>query len=135
MSDIYTGIRAVPKGKRQGTMKECAELGRISYYGKYKTDPKYIELMLNPKSKEKKMSRDKIFAKLVSARSKVRKIREEITHGKDKTKKEKAEKDLKPALIDLEKWTKEFKIADKEREDQLEKEEQLEKKKKSTKKK
>jgi hypothetical protein len=129
MSDIYTGIREVPKGKRQGTMKECAELGRISYFGKYKTDPRLIELMLNPKLKEKKMSRDKIFGKLVASRSKVRKLKEAVTHEKNKTKKAQAEKDLKSALIELEKWTKEFKIADKEKEDQLEKEEQLKKKK------
>jgi hypothetical protein len=33
MSDIYCSIGKVPSGKRLGSMKECAELGQIRYYG------------------------------------------------------------------------------------------------------
>lgn len=44
MSTVYCGICKLPKGKRQGTMKECAELGQVRYYGLHKMDPKTLEL-------------------------------------------------------------------------------------------
>ena len=41
--DIYCGIGPLPKGKRFGTMKECAALSQIRLYGKYKIDQKLID--------------------------------------------------------------------------------------------
>ena len=40
MSNIYCDLGEVPKGKKRGSMKECAESGKISYWGEKKADKK-----------------------------------------------------------------------------------------------
>ena len=42
MSNVYCGIKKVPKGKTMGTMKECHELGQVRHWGK-EVDADYIK--------------------------------------------------------------------------------------------
>ena len=49
MADIFCGIGNVPKNKKRGTMRECAEKGQIRYYGIKKIDSKTLSM-----SKDKK---------------------------------------------------------------------------------
>ncbi|AYV84102.1 MAG: hypothetical protein Hyperionvirus17_22 [Hyperionvirus sp.] len=44
MSDIFCGIKKVPKGSRLGSMKECAEKKQVRYYGVKKIDAKLLEV-------------------------------------------------------------------------------------------
>jgi len=56
MSDIYCGSRDVPKHKKRGSMKECAEKGQISYYGIKKIDPRLFTKVLESKKGKVKHS-------------------------------------------------------------------------------
>ena len=42
MSKIFCDVGEVPKGKKRGNMKECAELGKIKFWGEKKVDKKII---------------------------------------------------------------------------------------------
>lgn len=97
--EIYCGIKKVPKGKRLGTMKECAEKGQISYYGLKKVDPKLIESI--QKGAEKKESRDKLAINMVRLRGRVSKLKKDILGTKNQKEKEKLKKELEKAEKEL----------------------------------
>lgn len=87
--DIYCGIGPVTKGRRTGTMKECAEKKQIRQYGLKKIDPKLL------KHAEKSIikgneSRDKLAVKMVGLRARVKKLKDSGT----KKELEKAEDEL-----------------------------------------
>ena len=46
---IFCGVGDVPKKKKRGSMKECAEKGQVRYYGLKKVDSKLIERVLAEK--------------------------------------------------------------------------------------
>ena len=59
MSEPYCGIKKPPKGYRRGNMKECAEKGKISYFGLKKVDPKIIEAV-----RKQRIAKNKRFIRL-----------------------------------------------------------------------
>lgn len=85
MSDIYCSIGKIPTGKKLGSMKECADLGQIRYYGLKKVDPKLLENIRL--SKTKKESKKNLRLKLIGLRGRVKKIKSQIEFEKDKNKK------------------------------------------------
>lgn len=108
MTDIYCGANKLPKGKRLGTMKECAEKKKISLYGLYKIDPKLIEAVKN--NKVKPVTREKLMLKVVSLKLKIKKARtnlKELEQTKKGSKKgskkgkDKLEKDIKKMVEQL----------------------------------
>lgn len=58
MSKIYCDVGEIPKGKKRGSMKDCAEQGQIKYYGEKKIDKKTLELAVDKKNSKKKGSQN-----------------------------------------------------------------------------
>jgi len=56
MNKIYCDVGEVPKGKRRGSMKECAELGQVRYYGEKKMDKKMVSVAVELKNAKKNKS-------------------------------------------------------------------------------
>ena len=98
MSTIYCGVGKIPKGKKRGTMKECAELGQIRYYGIKKIDQKLID---NAKSSGKKTSRTNLIAKRGSIKGKLYKLRKEAPYEKDEKKKKQMKKEYEKLSKEL----------------------------------
>jgi len=88
MSDIYCGVRDVPKKKKRGSMKQCVEKGQISYYGVKKVDSKLLEKHLN--SKKEKKDATKVLMKMAEQKgtltAKLSKLKKAIDAEKDKKK-------------------------------------------------
>lgn len=108
MSNIYCGARDPPKGKRLGSMKECAEKGQISYYGVKKVDSRLLEAMRKPKKKSKAKFTVKEFEKVGEERgqlqAKVRKMEKQIEVERSSKKKKELQAEhakLKKKLIDV----------------------------------
>lgn len=92
MSNIYCGVGQIPKGKRLGSMKECAELKQIRYYGIKKIDSRLLDIVRSSKKKE---SRSSLLKKLVSYRAKIKVLTKKISETNDKKEKDKIIKDIK----------------------------------------
>lgn len=99
MTDVYCGIKNVPKGRRRGTMKECLEKGQVSYYGLNKIDKKVLEHI------ESKKGKNKGIGELVNERVKVKAQIQKMTtlfkkeEDKEKKKKMKAIIDSKRDIL------------------------------------
>lgn len=107
MPEPYCGIKKIPKDRKRGSMKECAEKGKISYYGIKKVDSKIIELANKPAS-AKKSATDKLRVKIAGAKGKIKNLSGQIKTVKDKTKKAELEKQLKEVEKQLKKDNKEL---------------------------
>jgi len=81
MSKIYCGIKDVPKGSKRGSMKECAELGKVSYYGIKKVDPKMVSLA---QSKKKMPSKDALMKKIIPLRVKIKQLKDKYEENPSK---------------------------------------------------
>ncbi len=99
MSKIFCDVGEVPKTKKRGSMKECAEIGQIKYWGEKKIDKKMIELVVDGKKKKKSLSVMKkeyetLMIKSAGIAGKVKNLIRKIQSEKDekKIKKLKAEK-------------------------------------------
>jgi len=99
MADAYCGIKKVPKGRKRGSMQECAEAGKIAYYGLKKIDTRMLEYAKARGSR--KMTRDKLLIKMASLKGKVKKYTTDINHTKNKTAKTDMEKELKKIKAEL----------------------------------
>lgn len=53
----YCGIKKVPKGRKRGTMAECAELGKVMYYGVEKIDPAILAASVTAEERKRKQKR------------------------------------------------------------------------------
>ena len=106
-SDIYCGSKKVPKNKRVGSMKECAEKGQVSYWGLKKIDTKVLEEAQG----QKKVSLDKARMNKIKLDTRLKKLTKDLDASKDKEKKQSIKKDIEKTKKDLEKATKEFKDA------------------------
>ena len=100
MSNAFCGIGQIPKGKKRGSMKDCAELGQIRYYGLKKIDQRLVDNALGNK-KIKGTASDKLGAKLqelmlelVTVGGRIKKLSGQIQAEKNKTEKEKIGKEL-----------------------------------------
>lgn len=110
----YCGIGKIPKGKHRGSMVECAELGKISYYGIKKIDARLLENCQQQKANSKDNSLQNLRNKQANLIGKIkglaRKFKEEdnITEKKKlKTLAEKANNELTLVKTKLLKLTKE----------------------------
>jgi hypothetical protein len=107
---VYCSIGKIPSGQRLGTMKECADLKQIRYYGVKKIDPKLLEAI--KKNSVKKESRDKLAIQMAMMRGRVSGYNKKISAEKDKDKKAKLQEDLEKAKNELAIAIKKFKQAD-----------------------
>ena len=82
MSEPYCGIKIPAKGKRRGSMKECADKGEIRYYGIKRVDPKLIEYAQS--SRKGKESRESLIKKLVTFRGRLRVAKRDYEEERDK---------------------------------------------------
>lgn len=102
-SKIYCGISEVPKGKKRGSMQECAEKNQIRYYGEKKVDKKIIDSMMETKIFGKSGNIEKQFdnlkIKLAGMISKMKNLTRKIDDEEDK----KGIKKLEKEKTDLEK--------------------------------
>lgn len=100
MSKIFCDVGEVPKNKKRGSMKECAELGQIKYWGEKKADSKMISLVTDKKKKKKSLSDlnkeyVKLTTKLAGIVGKISRIKKDLPYEKDEKKAKKMEKDKK----------------------------------------
>ena len=73
----YCGIKAVPKGKNRGSMKQCAESNQVRLYGLHKIDPK---LLIKDKTPKKPlMTMSKAFAKSSAISGKISRLERSLT--------------------------------------------------------
>lgn len=100
VSKAYCGIGKVPKNKKRGSMKECAEQGQIRYYGLKKIDKRLAENAAKLK-KLKDIAPEKINQKIMKLTieyatllGKIRGVKTKIEGEKDKKKKEKLNKEV-----------------------------------------
>lgn len=92
MSNIYCGVDKVPNGKKRGTMKECAELGQIRYYGQKKIDPRTLAAAKSKKSVPE--TRENLIKMLAGLNGEINRYKGRYENTKDGTtegKKKKAE--------------------------------------------
>ena len=106
-NDIYCGSKKLPKNKRYGSMKECAEKGQVMYWGLNKIDTK----ILNSAQSTKKISLDKARTNKIKFETRLKKLTKDYDASKDKEKKQTLKKELSKTKKELEKATKEYKDA------------------------
>ncbi len=132
MSDIHCGVTKVPKGKKLGSMMECAEKSQVRYYGLKRIDPKILEAA--QKQKSKPATRENLMMKHVEINARKKKLTASLEKEKDKIKKGKIEKDLKKALDQLKAISKDLKIIEAKREKEKQQKKANSKQKRPTKK-
>lgn len=69
--DAYCGAKKVPKNRRRGTMKECADMRQVRFYGINKADPRVIETAKRVKKPE---TRSQLLTKAMKAYLKIKKL-------------------------------------------------------------
>jgi hypothetical protein len=107
MSTVHCGITKPPKGKKTGSMLECAKSKQIRLYGLYKVDPKIIESLKKKKKTKTTMNdteRGKMYDKIIKLKAKRKKLLEE-----DKKKKT-SEEDKKKIKKEIKKIEKELEV-------------------------
>lgn len=117
MSNIYCGIGEVPKGKRLGSMKECAEKKQVRHYGLKKIDPLVIADTVK-QSKQKKVDsskRDKLLIKYTDLKAKLKTMTDTLKNSKEEAKKTKALKDIDKIKPQIQKIVTELKAIDDQR--------------------
>ena len=77
----YCGIKKVPKGRRLGTMKDCAKSSQIRYWGINKVDKQILS-----KQKKKPIKRVKLSDKKVQPSSKIKALKKDISSKTDNIK-------------------------------------------------
>lgn len=137
----YCGFKNIPKGRKRGTMQECAKSGRLAYYGINKVDEKLLEKLLQARKgnkkgktpakmpvKEEDNTLDKQKATIEKYKKKLAERRKEIIDLKeDLKKKEQTRKDIDYEAQEQEKEKeqerKDIEYEKKEREKEKEREE------------
>lgn len=79
--DFYCGVRD-PRGKRYGSMEECAEAGEVRYYGLNKIDRRLVAAHSDSKKNEK--TRQELITKLIVYRAKFQKFTDDLKFAKTK---------------------------------------------------
>jgi hypothetical protein len=98
----YCGIKDVPKGRKRGTMKECAERNEIRYFGLNKVDSKVMESSKDVKKAT--ASRTSLLKKLGGLSGEVKKLDGDVKYGRTEEVKSEAKKlmkDKKAELLDV----------------------------------
>lgn len=91
MEKPYCGIKAVPKGKRQGNMKECVQANQIRRFGLAKVDSRLLQLVDRKLDKEKQ----KLKKNIIIYRTKIRKANTDLKYAKTKEQKDELTKKIK----------------------------------------
>lgn len=89
MKTPYCGMNKTlprPKTQKRGSMKECAELGQIRYYGLHKIDEKTAFASRNKRSNEK-AAKTKLLNQFGSLNGKIMRIKKDMPREKDAKKK------------------------------------------------
>jgi len=72
---VYCGVEnPIPKGYRLGSMKECVDLNKVTYYGIKKIDP----LILNYRKNDKTIDENTLQLKKVGLVGKLNKVKKDI---------------------------------------------------------
>lgn len=83
----YCGInKTLTKKQRRGSMKECAEMGQVRYWGLYKIDSKTAFAGRNKKSQEK-AQKTRMLTQFSSLKGKMLRLKKDIPYEKDPKKK------------------------------------------------
>lgn len=98
---VYCGAKKLTgrlRNRKYGSMKECAEAGKIMRWGVFKADTRIIEA--GTISKKNKMTLDKIRVENVKLKARVKRLTNELASLKDKDVAKK--KEVKNALTEAE---------------------------------
>jgi len=81
---VYCGVEnPIPKGYRLGSMKECVDLNKVTYYGIKKIDP----LILNYRKNDKTLDENALQLKKVGLVGKLNKVKKDISRCNDEIEK------------------------------------------------
>lgn len=97
MSKTFCGIAdKVPKGKKRGNARECAEIGQVRRFGQFKLDQKQIDIVKAPKKDNVKFTREQLLKQVVSAKGSIRRFGGRVKELEDRQ----SRKKLTPEEID-----------------------------------
>ena len=113
MSNVFCGVGDIPKKKKRGSMKECAELGQVRYYGIKKVDEKLINGIINKKKESKKNDKkqniirgknkyEDALLELSSMQGRRKRFLREIDESDDKKEQQKLKKELEKVELRIE---------------------------------
>lgn len=102
MSEPWCGIKDPPAGRKRGSMKECAEKGKVMYYGLKKIDTKILQAVKD--SKKTRPSKSKIIEKISTIKGKINKLKKKLDAEKDKKKKEDIKKEANALVAEHNKY-------------------------------
>ena len=81
---VYCGVEnPIPKGYRLGSMKECVDLNKVTYYGIKKIDP----LILNYRKNDNTLDENALQLKKVGLVGKLNKLKKDISRCNDEIEK------------------------------------------------
>jgi hypothetical protein len=81
---VYCGVEnPIPNGYRLGSMKECVDLNKVTYYGIKKLDP----LILNYRKNDKTLDENALQLKKVGLVGKLNKVKKDISRCNDEIEK------------------------------------------------
>ena len=95
----YCGIKPVKKNQRIGSMKECADKKQIKYWGIKKADAKMVEYA--KKGSKGRETLNSVKLKIVKLRGKQSRLKKLMSGEKNKTEKDKLQKELDKIHDDL----------------------------------
>lgn len=103
MKTPYCGMNKTlpkPKTQRRGSMKECAELGQIRYWGLHKADEKTAFASRNRRSNEK-ATKTKLLNQFGSLRGKIQRMQKDMPREKDAKKKAEMKETLAKMMTEV----------------------------------
>ena len=109
MTKAFCGVGKVPKGKKLGSMKECADAGQVRYYGLKKIDKKLVESAAANKQAKKSskisgLTRgEEIMIEISGVKGKIRNLMGKLQAEKKESAKKKITKELDEVKEKLEK--------------------------------
>lgn len=100
MSDTpYCGAMKTPKGRTEGTMKECVQAHQVRKYGLKKVDIRIIK-----KTGAKGPTRAKVLSRRTALRAQVKRLKDDLPYAKTDEK----EKEMKKSIAEKKKELKEL---------------------------
>lgn len=114
----YCGVGKVPSGADRGSMKDCADMGQIRYYGTKKVDSKIVQYMLTGrKTKQGTKSalekrRAKLYIEKARYSSRLKTLGKKLQAEDDKDAKKKLQKEIAEVEKILKRLTTEIDIVE-----------------------
>lgn len=97
MSKPYCGVSNIPKGHKRGTMKECAQIGQVRYYGLKKIDPRTLEHAKKSRGESKR----NLIIQRAKLRGKLNLLKRKHGAEKDSNKKKKINEEYKKVVVEF----------------------------------